>query len=354
MKLLSIINSTIFALSIVSCNLGENHNMEKQQTLEEQLGTLNGLLRDPAFAVQISIIQDSAYYSSQKQPVPDLPAKDSFLLKSFKDEKIATNVAAFYAVECGIGALIDQKGGTPLEWLEKIASKKIDSTEVLLLNRFANATWKAGQPFRNLSRIKKPNFIVANLLSAAETKKDYDQVMAAASQLLASLKPLSNASKDDQFKKIDQLLKDKQYADAMARHMEAAYYQAEGKPVPPFVTAIEDSATIKKSALDEKLAINLAGFYALECGVNYLVTAQNKLPSDVLKSIVNDSINQKDKRLLERFANATWKAGQPFRSLDRITRDIFMPFDLLPAEEVKKDWDQVEAAAGVVLKSLKH
>jgi hypothetical protein len=48
---------------------------------------------------------------------------------------------------------------------------------------------------------------------------------------------------------------------------------------------------------------------------------------------------------MKRFANATWKAGQPFRSLDRITRKTFTCFDLLPPEEVEKDWMQIKAAA---------
>ena len=69
--------------------------------------------------------------------------------------------------------------------------------------------------------------------------------------------------------------------------------------------------------------MNIAGFYALECGVSYLATTQNKIPSDVLKSILDGSIDKEDKRLLERFANATWKAGQPFRSLDRIDQKYF-------------------------------
>jgi hypothetical protein len=33
---------------------------------------------------------------------------------------------------------------------------------------------------------------------------------------------------------------------------------------------------------EEKIATNLAGFYALECGLSYLATAQKKLPSAVL------------------------------------------------------------------------
>jgi hypothetical protein len=60
-------------------------------------------------------------------------------------------------------------------------------------------------------------------------------------------------------------------------------------------------------------------------------------------------MDKKDKELLERFANATWKASQPFRSMERIRRSNFIPFDLLPAEEVEKDWVQLQAAAKSLL-----
>jgi len=151
---------------------------------------------------------------------------------------------------------------------------------------------------------------------------------------------------------IDSLLRDTDYNALMAQALEAGYYIGTEQAVMPFLAPGEDTAMKKKSAKEDKIATNIAGFYALECGVSYLSTTQNKLPSDILKSIVNDSIAEKDKLLLERFANATWKASQPFRSLDRITRNIFMPFDLLPKEEVKKDWDQIKSAAEILQKSL--
>jgi len=228
----------------------------------------------------------------------------------------------------------------------------LDSNEVLLLNRFANATWKAGQPFRGLDRITRDNFTVAAFLNDAEIQKDVDQVIAAASLLLDSMKNVSNATREVQLQRINQLLKDKEFADDMARHMDAAYYKGQDKTVPVFLSVEEDTMTVQKSAKEEKIAINIAGFYALECGIGYLAHTQNRLPSEILKSITGDSIHQKDKLLLERFANATWKAGQPFRSLDRITREIFMPFDLLPKEEVEKDWDQLKSAAEMVQKAL--
>jgi len=138
----------------------------------------------------------------------------------------------------------------------------------------------------------------------------------------------------------------------MARHMDSAYYIGQAKPVPPFLDAKEDTATSVKSFGEEKVATSIAGFYALECGINYLVTTQQKAPSEILRLIIADSLAEKDKILLERFANATWKASQPFRGMDRLTRDTFVPFNFLPKEEVEKDWVQIKGAAAKLIKYL--
>jgi hypothetical protein len=346
MKTNFILPCVLLVAAFVSCSPGQKDTMEQQQKIKEELTKLNSLLRDSAFAVKVAAGQEAAYYTAQQQQVPVFDAhKDSTIKKSFKEEKIAINLAGFYALECGIGVLVQQKGKTPLYWLQQIVNKKLDSAEILLLNRFANATWKASQPFRSLSRIKKDNFIVANFLSEEETKKDFDQITAAATKLLDSLKNINDTSAAAQFKKISSIMQDKAFALQMAQHMEAAYYTALNKPVPAFVTAAEDTASVQKNIFEEKIATNIAGFYALECGLSYLATVQNKLPSVILQSILDSSINAADKQLLERFANATWKAGQPFRSNDRITREVFTPFYFLSAAEIEKDWVQITTMA---------
>jgi len=329
--------------------------MKEDQLINGELKKITVLLRDSSFALEMAKNLEAAYYTSQGQPTPAFlsgNADTSTIERRVKEEKIATNIAAFYALESGIGVLIDQKGGSPVDWLNKIIGKQLDSTEILVLNRFANATWKAGQPFRGLKRITRDVFISPVFLPDDEVKKDYDQVLAAATKLLPALKDVKDSSAANQVQKISQLLKDKQFAMEMAQHMEAAYYTAQQQDIPPFLKPGEDTATIKKSMKEEKIATNLAGFYALECGLSYLATAQKKLPSAVLQSIINDSINKDDKRLLERFANATWKAGQAFRGLDRITRATFTSFDLLPPAEIEKDWVQIKAAAEKLSKSL--
>lgn len=327
--------------------------MEKQKKINGELTKLNELLRDSSFTVDVARTQDSMYHRSQGNAAPSFDVdKDSMFKKSFKEEKIAVNLAPFYAVECGVGALVDQKSQTPVYWLKKITDKNLDSSEMLLLNRFANATWKAGQPFRSMSRIERENFIVANFLNAEETRKDFDQVHAAASKLLDSLTAYADQPKEEQFKRIAQLMKDKNYALEMAQYVESAFYTAQKKDAPPFLESQQDTNRVDKNKMDEKVATNAAAFYALECGLSYLASAEKKVPSDVLQSIVNDSIDTKDKVLLERFANATWKAGQPFRGLDRISRDVFIPFYFLSKEEIEKDWVQIKSVAGKLIREF--
>ena len=140
-------------------------------------------------------------------------------------------------------------------------------------------------------------------------------------------------------------MQDKQYALEMAKHVEAAYYAAQKKNAPAFLEPKQDTARIEKNKLEEKVATNVAALYALECGLSYLASAENKIPSEVLQSIEDGTISTDDKKLLERFANATWKAGQPFRGLDRITRDVFVPFYFLSQEEIEKDWVQIKAVS---------
>ncbi|MCC6287034.1 MAG: hypothetical protein IT249_04050 [Chitinophagaceae bacterium] len=316
--------------------------------MKAQLNQINNLLQNSDFTRAMAEKLEAAYYIAQNQPVPPFstPFNDTALIKkSIKEEKIATGVAPLYAVECGIGQLMEASGGTPVEWVDKIINNKLDSAQVLILNRFANATWKAGQPFRGLERIKRPVFISAVFLPEDEVKKDYEHVQITTQMLREKMENVKDASKSQQLQRINELLQDKQFAFDVAANAEVVYYTSQRKAVPPFLKPGEDTATHKKSMLDEKVAINVAGFYALECGLSYLATAKNALPSKVLHDIVTGSLAAPDKKLFQRFANATWKAGQPFRELDRITRDNFISFDLLPAEEVNKDWIQIKAAA---------
>lgn len=346
MKRHCFLQSILLIVSVAACTTAQKKQMNKQEKIQTELTTLNHLLRDSSLAIAIAATQDSAYYTALKKTMPAFDAaKNETIAKSVKEEKIATSIGCFYALECGIGVLTAQKGNTPVYWLKKIINKELDAAELLLLNRFANATWKAAQPFRSLQRITRDNFMVASFLSAAEIQKDHDQVLAAAVKLLAAITAVADQSKEEQLKKISQLMQDKTFALEMAAHLEAAYYSDLNKPVPPFLTPEDDTALKMKNLFEEKVATNLAGFYALECGLAYLADAEQKLPSAIVQSILDGTINKQDKELLERFANATWKAGQPFRSLDRISKDNFTPFYFLSGEEVEKDWVQISTVA---------
>lgn len=342
-------------ISSFSCTEQEQKNMPDKEKIVEQLTKISSLLQDSSFTRQMAESLEAAYYIAENKPVPPFstPENITLLNKSIREEKIATGVAPLYALECGIGELMEEYNGIPIEWLDKIVNEQLDSAQILILNRFANATWKAGQPFRGLDRIKRPVFISAYLLPPEEVKKDYDHILSTAVILRGKMLDIKDSSKTQQLQRISELMKSEQFAFDIASNAEALYYTAQNQPIPPFLKQGEDSATKKQNAVDEKIAVNIAGFYALECGLSFLATTKNALPSTVLETIIADNINTADKKLLERFANATWKAGQPFRGLNRITRDIFMPFDLLSPSEVDKDWIQIKAAAQKISIAIK-
>lgn len=329
--------------------------MPDQKQIIEQLTKITSLLQDSSFTRQMAETLEATYYIAQNKTVPpfSIPDGNSLIEKSIKEEKIATGVAPLYALECGIGQLMEAYGGKPTEWLYKIVNKQLDSIQVLILNRFANATWKAGQPFRGLDRIKRSDFISSALLPENEIKKDYVHIIGIAKILFKEMLDKEVSSKTQQLQKISELIKNKEFAFEIATNSEAIYYLSQNKIVPPFLNPKENIATKKHNAIDEKIAVNIAGFYALECGLSFIATVKNILPSTVLQEIISDSINAADKKLLERFANATWKAGQPFIALDRITKNIFLPFDLLPPTEMDKDWVQIKAAAKNVFTTIK-
>lgn len=328
--------------------------MSSGDTIAKELKKIDSILQDKSFTESMATALDASYYKGIGETAPPFikPGEDSLLVdKSVKEEKIATNLAGFYALECGINYLCSKDSSAPLVWVEKITSGKLkdDTATVEILNRFANATWKAGQPFRGLNRIKKANFIGWNKLSDEEVRKDYRQIKGAA----ALLQPLLSGSKEEQLLQIKKLLQSKEFALKVASSMDSSYYAGESQAVPQFLSKEEDTATKKKSLKEEKIATNIAGFYALECGLNYFVSVKKQSPSSLLRSIISNSISKEDKLLFCRLANATWKAGQPFRSFDRITRDAFTPFNFLSDTDIEKDWVQIKAAAEKLLMELK-
>jgi hypothetical protein len=271
------------------------------------------------------------------------------IAKTVADEKVAINLAGFYALEAGINCFCKKNDSSIMDRLERIINKDLADDEIELLNRFANTTWKAGQPFRGLKRIQRHDFIGFSSLSDEEVQKDYRQITAAAVKLKSVLQA---GTKDEQFKQLQDLLHDKAFAFELAAFMESSYYVGENKPVPVFISNEEALMVRKKQLQEEKIAVNLAAFYGLECAVNYLVMKQQKPATFILRSIVDDNISSEDKLLLARFAHAAWKAGQPFCKLDNITRDAFKPFNLLPDAAINNYRVQIKAAANLLYYKL--
>jgi len=353
MKITSFLVLVLFVLYITACEQKTSATMDEK--IKTQLSIIDSLLRSADFSLEIAKAQDTAYYKGIGEPVPpflSLQEDTATITKSAREEKIATNLAGFYALECGVGVLCNQTHEKPTAWLQRIVDEKADSASILLLNRFANATWKAGQPFRDLKRITRSTFTVASFLPEEEIKKDYHQVRTAATKLLASLAPVKDSSTEAQMQQLRSLLHSQPYAHEIAAFMDSVYYAVQQQAVPPFISATEDTAVIHKRVKDQKIATNLAGFYALECGLNYLVTTKKILPAEMLQSITANTISKADKELFSRFANATWKAGQPFRGLSRIERETFTPFYFLNEADIEKDWVQIKAAAATVLSKL--
>ena len=323
--------------------------------MNDEIARIDSLLRDLPFSEFMARSLDSAYYAGigQPQPVFLLPSDSTTIqLIRKKDETIAISIASFYALECGIEYLIKKSSQTFVGALDKIAKGQAGSEAGLLLNRFANATWKAGQPFRDLERINRYNFVVASLLPTEEVAKDSIQIVNTSKKILSLMTPVASASLDDQMKFLRSLLQDTTVAAAVSYYVDSTYAVSQGQTPPAFNPNATDTATSKKTVRQIKIATNVAGYYALECGLNYVVTIRKVYPSQILRSMVDNSLSKDDILLFARFANATWKAGQPFRGLSRITRDTFTPFYFLSDADIDKDVVQIRAAAKILLNNM--
>ena len=323
--------------------------------MESELTRIDALLQDADFTRSMAEIIHVAKFDGTGQVVPPFISAEEEseeISITAKEEKVAINLAGFYALECGIDLLSSETNEPPIVWLQRIVNRKLNDNTILLLNRFANATWKAGQPFRGMDRITRPTFIGANHLPENEVEKDRIQIETAAKKLLPSLESVANGSMEEQVKQLQYLLQDIDFAIEMASWLDAGYYTGQNQEPPNFITAEEEITTITKSVLEIKIADNIAPFYALECGLNYLATIRQIPPSIILRSIEANIISKEDKTLFVRFTNATRKAGQPFKGLSEITKESFVSFYFLSEPEKEKEWLQVTTAAKRLLKEL--
>lgn len=323
----------------------------------QELQRLQALLKSPEFALEMASHLDAAYHRGiGKTPPPFIQADEeaATVPKSVKEEKIATNLAGFYALESGLGLISERTKEPPAQILDSIIQGTRSQADMWLLARFANATWKAGQPFRALNRITRDAFKPAALLTEAELKKDVVQIEAGARQLRDAMRDVAGEGRPEQLKRLLALLQSRDFAAAMAAHLDAAYYRGQGQSPPPFLRPEEETAAAPKRVKEEKIAVNLAGFYAVEVGITVIGERTRESPIQILESIADGTRSTDDMLLLARLANATWKAGQPFRSLSRITRATFVPAAMLTEDELKKDFDQIRAASGKLLEAMRR
>ncbi|RYG01616.1 MAG: hypothetical protein EOO02_12385, partial [Chitinophagaceae bacterium] len=189
-----------------------------------ELTIIDSLLRDKNFAYRIARQLDSSYYAGLKLKLPEPDDSDSeAVLISHRNEMIATNIASFYAVDCSVNFISAKSGRKITEILSDLINNKLDSSEVLIFNRFANATWKAGQPFRNIDRIERPIFRIANFLPPVEIEKDVRQVRLAAGKLLQAMAGVNDSSNEVQMEKLRTLLQDTGFAYEMAAYVDSSY-----------------------------------------------------------------------------------------------------------------------------------
>ena len=326
------------------------------RAIEPGVLKLQTLLRDPVFALAMAQHMQAAESISKTGTIAAFPTtgeEGTTLTRLVRDQKIAQNLAGFYALEVGMAAIMDRTRATPLEILDAVNTGSLTSEDTLLLARFAHATWKAGQPFRGIDRIERQTYKTAALLAEEDISNDIAQIKGAALLLGARMKDAQGRDTRAQLERLQSLLRDPVFALEMAQALDAAYYKSAGQSTPLFLRPDEATATFTVGAKDEMVAQNLAAFYALEVGATALAERNKITPMMVIESARNGLLAPQDLLLLARFANATWKAGQPFRGLDQIQQSTFKPAAMLNDDDVIKDMARIKAAASRVMDALK-
>ena len=320
-----------------------------QEQANAELKKIDLLLRDISYNKSMAKIIEAAYGYTTDKAKQD----SSTITISIKEEKVATNISGFYALECGLDMICSRTHETPFNVLKTICNNQVDFNTFFLLDRFANATWKAAQPFKDIKRITRPTFTIANFLPYTDLVKDRVQIKNASNKLLTSLETVKNSNKEEQTQMIKSLMQNQSFTSEMAQTLHAGYYTAQNQKPEDFLLKQDNTTMISKQTTEQNIAKNIASFYALECGLSYIAAKENILPSTIMQSIINDSLYSEYKDLFMRFANATWKAGQPFTGLKNIEKQNFVPFSLLINNEKQKDWLLIKASAEKLLNDMK-
>ena len=186
-----------------------------KKNIEAQLRVIERLLKNPSFSLSMAKAQDAAYYTGMGQPVPPfLPAEqeNAVVTKSIREQQLATGLSAFYAVECCVDLLCFQENDTPVSFLNKIVLGDAGSGAMLLLNRFAQATWMAAQPFLRADCFIDSYFTLAGFLPGSQLITLNGQVQTAAAKLLEALSEGPTGDTNIQMQQIRSLLQSESFA----------------------------------------------------------------------------------------------------------------------------------------------
>jgi hypothetical protein len=107
------------------------------------------------------------------------------------------------------------------------------------------------------------------------------------------------------------------------------------------------------------IAANMCSVYAVDSAANAItMVAEGKVTEDdymaSLRAIAEGSLAADELYVARQFANATWKACQPYRGLERLTRPVMTQFNLLPDDEVAKDDATLAAAAKALISAIEN
>jgi hypothetical protein len=159
------------------------------------------------------------------------------------------------------------------------------------------------------------------------------------------------------FAVVSQCFQSPDFAVKAANELGKAY--AEGVNRPEDYTPYDASSP-------QKVAMDLAGLYAADTAANLIAAkagalVDGKIDEDTyvkaLESLAAGDLDDEERYIAKNAANATWRAGQPFRDimnkpLSRITRDINQQFNTLPVDEEDKDLVQTKRGAELLLEAI--
>lgn len=150
-----------------------------------------------------------------------------------------------------------------------------------------------------------------------------------------------------------ELMKDMNFLIKVAEACNSSYYRNTGQEEQSLFDEQQKKSLLgisgQEKGIDpktiESLAMNTAGFFAIQEAVFLISKKENVDPLVLLKEMVEDNMSEEQIDIAMRFAHATWLTGNAFRG--RFERPVVKAFDDLPQDEKDKDYHQIIAAAKV-------